>query len=315
MSTLRRSLSSFGSYADGVGLRGMPILGLYPGNVYWVDSNGGGSSKGTIASPVATLAAATALCTADNGDYVMIKPGHAETITGAGGITFDKAGVSYIGMGRYTDRPTFLMDGATTVTCLVTAANVGVYNCHFKAGHSDIVTFSTITGKGCTFSDCQFSDNTTSENFISVFNCGAATDDFSGLSLINNTMNFREDAETLLPINLLKGSYDVRIIGNRLQFKGDSGAFGGIYSVNTLHHYNCEVAYNLIHNTDAANNSICISIGSTTSTGWIHHNLAYGEDTTGFTPFVTTATGMALFENYYTYDGGTLSGALIPASA
>ena len=58
MTTLRRSSSSYGSFADGIVIRGMPLLTLYPGNVYWVDENGGGGSKGTFAHPVATLAAA-----------------------------------------------------------------------------------------------------------------------------------------------------------------------------------------------------------------------------------------------------------------
>jgi hypothetical protein len=61
MSTLRRSSSSYGAFADGIVIRGMPLLTLYPGNVYWVDENGGGGSKGTFAHPVATLAAAVAL--------------------------------------------------------------------------------------------------------------------------------------------------------------------------------------------------------------------------------------------------------------
>ena len=311
MATNRRSSSSFGSYADGVVLRGMPILGLYPGNVYWVDSGGGGSSKGTFASPVATLAEGTALCTADNGDYVMIKPGHSETITGAGGITFDKAGVSYVGMGSYDSRPTFLMDGAATVTCLVTAANVSVYNCKFLAGHADITTFATITAKGCRFEACLFEDNVAGENFISVFNAGAADNDYDGLELIDNTLNFGTDAAVLLPINLLKDSQDVKIIGNKIIGDMDTSAYAAIYSVNTEHHMNIEISYNLIfsHHDDAV---VAISVGSTTSTGWIHNNYAKGEDDAGATPFVGAADGLGMFNNLWVGDASA-SGFVYPA--
>ena len=105
MSTLRRSSSSYGSFADGIIIRGMPLLTLYPGNVYWVDSNGGGGSKGTFSHPVSTLAAAHALVTTDNGDIICIKPGHAETYTAT--VDFSKSGFAIIGLGFGFNRPTF----------------------------------------------------------------------------------------------------------------------------------------------------------------------------------------------------------------
>lgn len=105
MSTLRRSASSYGAFADGIIIRGVPLLTLYPGNVYWVDSNGGGGSKGTFAHPVATLSAAHDLVTTDNGDIIAIKPGHAETLTAT--LDFSKSGFAIIGLGFGDNRPTF----------------------------------------------------------------------------------------------------------------------------------------------------------------------------------------------------------------
>ena len=105
MSTLRRSSSSYGGFADGVIIRGVPLLTLYPGNVYWVDSNGGGGSRGTFSHPVATLAEAHALVTSNNGDIIAIKPGHAETYTAT--VDFSKSGFAIIGLGFGGNRPTF----------------------------------------------------------------------------------------------------------------------------------------------------------------------------------------------------------------
>jgi hypothetical protein len=289
----------------------MPILGLYPGNVYWVDSGGGGGSKGTFKSPVATLAEGLALCTANNGDYVMVKPNHAETITGAGGITLDKAGVSVIGMGHYNARPTFLMDGATTVTCLVTAANCAMYNLLFKAGHSDITVFGTITAKGFICDSCQWTDNAASENFIGIWNVSAADNDADGLQLLNNTFDSRSDGATLTPFNLLKDTRDVKIIGNVFQGDFDSGAFACIYSVDTEHHYNIEIAYNKIFNDHTANACLCISVGSTTSTGFMHNNMASGKEATGSTPFLSPAGGIRCINNLYSGDD-SVSGYLLP---
>ncbi len=105
MSTLRRSSSSYGAFADGIIIRGVPLLTLYPGNVYWVDSGGGGGSKGTFSHPVPTLAAAEALVTTNNGDIIAIKPGHAETYTAT--VDFSKSGFAVIGLGFGDNRPTF----------------------------------------------------------------------------------------------------------------------------------------------------------------------------------------------------------------
>lgn len=96
----------------------MPLLTLYPGNVYWVDSNGGGGSKGTFAHPVATLAEAHSLVTSDNGDIIAIKPGHAETYTAT--VDFSKSGFAIIGLGHGDNRPTF--------TCGVAAAGDDMFD-------------------------------------------------------------------------------------------------------------------------------------------------------------------------------------------
>ena len=128
MATARRSSSSYGGFADGIIIRGMPLLTLYPGNVYWVDSNGGGSSKGTFAHPVATLLEAHSLVTSDNGDIICIKPGHAETYTET--VDFSKSGFAIIGLGFGDNRPTF--------TCGVTATGDDM----FDFAGDDIVVYN-----------------------------------------------------------------------------------------------------------------------------------------------------------------------------
>ena len=95
------NLSSYPSgFPGGVAIQGMPVLNTYGGNVYWVNSSGGGDgNKGTRQRPFATLDYAIGRCTANNGDVIMVMPNHAETITGAGGIALDVAGVTVVGMG------------------------------------------------------------------------------------------------------------------------------------------------------------------------------------------------------------------------
>jgi len=293
----------------------VPVDGEFTtGNVFFLhNAKGRNTYSGKKPSiPFATLDMAMANCTADNGDIIYAMPGHSETITGAGGITFDVAGVSLIGLGRYSLRPTFLMDGGTTVTCLITAANCTMKNILFKAGHSDITVFGTITGKGFRCESCQWTDNLAgSENFIGIWNAGSSGNDYDGLQLINNVFDSRGDSATLTPFNLLQDSRDVRIIGNRFAGTFDSGAYACIYGVNSKHHFNIEIAYNQIWNAHTGNGAIAISVGSTTSTGTMHHNLSVASETSSSTPFVAAAAGLGQFENYYTGDDNS-SGYLMP---
>ena len=167
-------------FPNGVSLRGMPVLNAYGGNLWWVSSTrGGDGNKGTRERPFATLDYAIGRCTANNGDVIMVLPDHAETVTGAGGITADIAGITIIGMGNYNQRPRFLMDAGTTVSFLVSAADVTVQNCVCASGHADVVTCFDVTGKGFTCLQNEFVDNVVDENFKSAikFSSTANTSD------------------------------------------------------------------------------------------------------------------------------------------
>lgn len=164
-------------FSQGVSILGMPVLNTYGGNVFWVDSaTGSDGNKGTRERPFATLDYAIGRCTANNGDVIMVMPNHAETITGAGGITADVAGITIIGMGTYNQRPRFLMDGATTVTFVVSAADVTVQNCVFASGHADVVACFAVTGKGCTLVDVEFADNAADENWLTPVKATSTVD-------------------------------------------------------------------------------------------------------------------------------------------
>ena len=165
MSTLRRSSSSYGGFADGIVLRGMPLLTLYPGNVYWVDSGGGGGSKGTFAHPVATIVEGLALCTASNGDIIVVKPGHAETITTT--LSMNKNGVAIVGLGSGSLMPTFTGTGATD-DLDVAADNMAFVNLQFKHTTAAATAMINIGAEWCTISGCRFEQSLYSEECIVV---------------------------------------------------------------------------------------------------------------------------------------------------
>jgi hypothetical protein len=297
----------------GILMREVPIMSAHAGKVFWVDSNATRSGRGTFNQPDLTLDAAIGRCLDNRGDIIYIKPNHSETITGAGGLTFDKEGIYVVGLGGYDNAPTFLMDGATTVTCLVTDDNTYIENLIFKAGHADIAIWGKITAKGCTIKHCRFIENVATENWVDCIHAGTADNDYDGLHIIGNEF-IMNDAACVTAIDLLKNSADVKIIGNRITGDFDATPFAPIYSAVGEVHKNILVQGNMIHNAHDGDAAVGISIANTSSTGWIIGNHVGHQDTAGDTAFLAGAAGLYCGENYASGVLGTASGFLYPSA-
>lgn len=121
----------------GVNVRGLPVLNTYGGNVYWVDSNTGsdsGSKGGTFDHPFDTIDYAVGRCTADNGDIILVKPGHVETVIAAGGLDLDVAGITIIFMGEGANKAYITFTTAVSADMDVDAASITLINPKFVAG-------------------------------------------------------------------------------------------------------------------------------------------------------------------------------------
>ena len=124
-----------GGFSYGVNLRGLPILNTYAGNIFWVDSVvGSDGNKGTFDLPFKTLDYTVGRCTANNGDIIMLKPGHIETVIEAGGLDLDVAGITVIFLGEGTDKAYVTFTTAVTADMDVDAANITLINPRFVAG-------------------------------------------------------------------------------------------------------------------------------------------------------------------------------------
>lgn len=123
-------------FAEGVTIRGVPLIQTHPGKVFWVSNSttgllpgqkgGSNGNKGTFDAPFSTIDYAIGQCAANRGDIIFVKANHAETITAASGITCDVAGVAIVGLGSGTDRPELTFGTATTASVVVSAANVSI---------------------------------------------------------------------------------------------------------------------------------------------------------------------------------------------
>lgn len=131
------------------------------GNIFFVDSVGGASTGGLGPdSAAATLIQAQTLATASADDVVYVSPSHAESITGAAGMTFSKAGVTYQGLGKGRLRPTITFSTGTDAQMIVSGANIVFRNFVFDfTGIDAIVAAISVTGADVAFEDCEFITN------------------------------------------------------------------------------------------------------------------------------------------------------------
>lgn len=129
------------------------------GNAIYADSvNGTATGPGFAPeTATATMIQAQTACTASNGDIVFIAPAHAETISGAAGMTFSKAGIRYEGLGNGRNRPTITFDTAIGAQMIVSGANITFRNFIFNlVGFDSITAAISVTGADVAFEDCEF---------------------------------------------------------------------------------------------------------------------------------------------------------------
>ncbi len=285
------------------------------GNVFFVDS---GAALGvddpahgdSPERPFATLDFAIGQCTADNGDVIYVMPNHAETITGVGGITADVAGVSILGLGIFNQRPRFLMDGAATVTFVVSAADVMVKNCVFAAGHADIVRCFNITGVGFHADSLEFVENIATENFLIPVELSSVTDGNADGASVVGCRSLGVDASAT---EFIATAADIDGFVVRDNVVIHSGSTDGALIKCTAGSglFNLDCRDNFLQHAMTAN-ELLINNDQSDNTGIIAHNRVRHADVTTTHDLGIDGLGCALFDNLST-STDSLSGVVLPA--
>lgn len=161
-------------FAGGVTVRGIPLLTMHPGKVFWVHSGtGSNGNKGTFDRPFSTVDYAVGQCTADKGDIIMVKPGHVETVTAAGGLDLDVAGIALVGLGAGSLRPTINFTTAVGADMDVDAANITMVNFLFTGGIDALTGPIDVNAADFTMLDCTTRDVTGQATDFIVADAGA----------------------------------------------------------------------------------------------------------------------------------------------
>lgn len=294
---------------DGKDFKGASVPTL--GKDLFVDSvTGADTSDGlTPDRALATLDKAFELCTANKGYVIYCLPNHAETITGIGGITADVAGVSVVGLGKGAQRPTFLMDGADTVTYVVSAADHSIENCVFNAGHIDIARCFNITGAGFHAHNLEFTENTTNENFLIPFDFTSAVANACDGASITSCKSLGLDAQNTEFIAIVEDIDSLYVADNYVVQSGSTdGAL--IKQATGKDMTNLICVGNFLQHAMTAGD-LLIDNDTTANTGIVAHNRCRHADVTG-AHVLTDVDGVGQFDNL-SVSTNVLSGFVWPA--
>lgn len=315
-----------GGFAQGVTMRNLPILQTAPGRTFWVSNastlqtgqrTGSDGNKGTFDAPFATLDYAIGQCTANRGDMIFIKPGHAESVASATALNFDVAGVQIIGLGTGSKRPTFTLTTANTATIPVSADNMSISNCLFIGNFLSIAScFTVAAAADFVIDSCDFRDTSATLGFLSIVTT-TVTVNADGFTYTNNRR--KSDATTSPgPDIVIAGTMArLKVNGNKSIHTVASNNVAALIEHGALVMTDAEVIGNLIYsvNTDTATGAILVKTTATTGSGIIAHNRIRALDVAAAILVTATAVQYGMFDNLYTGETTLASGFVLPAIA
>jgi len=303
------NMSNFpGGFGGGIAIRGVPILNTHPGNVFWVDSGGPSNSRGTFKQPFTTIGAALDRCTASNGDIIFVKPGHAETITAAGGVALDVAGVAVVGLGKGSIRPTLTYTTAAAASLTVTAADVSLSNFRLVANFADITRLINVTATDFHADGIEVTAAAVDMNWVDVIDASGADNTADGLT-VTNCRAFGLDASNDSFIEIT-GDIDRLTVEDNLVVHDHASATAFIEQATGKDMINVSIQRNSYHSLKTSGD-ILIDNDTTANSGVAAYNTMSHADTAA--EVALDVDGVAMFENYAS---GVITGSgyLLPAA-
>lgn len=286
-------LKKFKLYPEDMVGAGMPFFG----KTFYVNSSNGSDTANAgeqLEDALATIDAAINKCTADNGDVILVMPGHTEASTSS--IAMDVAGVTILGLGTGTKKPT-VTSGNATAAVIMSAAGCRLSGIRFALGAvaATVTNAINITADGCQVDDCETVAHATSQ-----FTNHLTATDASGVKILNNSFKSLAAAGSTSGI-VVDGCDDLEI-GYNFVF----GHFGEHALDNTTPASCDEILHANIHHNSIANESVtagdlAVELDANATGFFAYNNLMSG--------LATTAAGydignMVSIESYIADDIG-----------
>lgn len=298
-----------GGFANGVTVRGLPLLNSYPGNVYWVDSTlGSDGNRGTFDKPLATVDKAMTFCTTGKGDIIVLKPGHAEDIANATTFQIDKANVAVIGLGSGAAMPTFTFT-ATAGSVEMDSAGGLIQNVRFLASVSAVVVGVNVDASDCAIVGCEFDFDASGDDFLRYVDCeDVERTEISGCRFIAEVAAGSNEAIRLdnADYTKIKGNFFYGDFARAPIWSDTSGDTGNGSTVSI----GIQIEENSLYQGDTTL-GIAIDLNNA-DTGVIAYNRLGGP--TGLTTFNLLDPGSCMCIQNYAVNAVDETGALIPAT-
>ena len=259
-----------------------------------------------------TVKLAMAQCVASRGDVLLVMPGHTETLSSATAMLLNIAGVTILGLGSGSLRPTFTLDTAATTKIPVSAANITIRNCIFVANFADIATcFLLTTAPEFAVDKCEFRDTTSILNFLAIITTTVAVV-ADGLVFTNNKVALLGTTAATTPIKVL-GTQDRITINDNYFVEAALSNTSAVLAHAALVVTNLEMARNRVFrpSTDSSSGAFLITTSSTTNSGMVFDNKVQGADVAAAL-LVTAGSIYGMFNNLYDGDADA-SGFVLPA--
>lgn len=214
-----------------------------------------------------TLNAATGQCVAKRGDVVLVSPDYTENIASSTTFAANVAGVSYIGIGEGTLKPTLSFITATTAKIAVTGANVKFENFRFNCNLASVAValdFSTVAGG--VVRNCEFVAAAATKVFLISIQTDASSDDM----IIEGNRFQYDNATSNLPTEAIRlvGTDRVKVVRNYFLGNFSTAVINSI----TTAALDGIIADNFILNKSTSGVGIAMVASST---GIIQNNICY----------------------------------------
>ena len=147
-----------------------------------------------------TLQAAIDKTTASRGDLIIACPGHTESISEAGALSLDKAGIAVKGVGWGEMRPAFTFDTAITADMDIDAANVTLENLLFINGIDNLTAPIDVNAADFTMFNCETRDNNSNFHCDDFIQTVAAADRMRLVNWVHRANGGKTGAQTAVSI-------------------------------------------------------------------------------------------------------------------
>ena len=278
------------------------------GKVFFVDSGEGDDTyDGTSpAKAKATIDAAVGLCTANRGDVIYVMQGHNEAVgAAADDIDFDVAGITVVGIGRGTLKPTLDYDGDVAQSVHIGAGNITLANLRFRVSAADVnqAIFIDASGDGFAIVNCDFGyAETATDEFVYAIDINGVASD----GLIKGCMFKAGGAAAVGAINI-----DAAVVGLTIE---DNIMYGDYSTAVIYGQVACDdliIRHNILFNGTMGgdgelNNEPAIEVADSTA-GFVLDNRIVSDVATGLA--MRVADDMVFMNNYISdTDGDEYSG-------